>query len=139
MGCVSKGSECSRYQKRTINGHIDVAEVGDELAWTVPIFELTTREGYLFGRGKCSVAATLYVIKLLKELNIEIKGNLQIQTVIGEEAGTLPCIERGYTADFELVVDGSERQIHGQEGVITGWITIKSKKSFPRCCMQEDL
>lgn len=37
---------------------------------------------------------------------------------------------KGYTADFALVVDGNDRQIHGQGGVITGWITIKSKEVF---------
>ena len=134
---IKRGTKGTSYHSLIINGHIDVAEVGDELAWTVPIFKLTTRDGYLFGRGtsdmKGSVAATLYAIKLLKDLNIEIKGDLQIQSVIGEEAGeagTLSCIERGYTADFALVIDGSDRQIHGQGGVITGWITIKSIEVF---------
>lgn len=134
---IKRGTDGLHYQSLIINGHIDVAEVGDESEWTVPVFKLTKKDGYVFGRGtsdmKGAVAATLFAIKLLKELNIEIKGDLQIQSVIGEEAGeagTLSCIERGYTADFALVVDGSNRQIHGQGGVITGWITIKSKEVF---------
>ncbi|TQR14192.1 acetylornithine deacetylase [Psychrobacillus soli] len=134
---IKRGTDGLHYHSLIINGHIDVAEVGDQTAWTVPVFNLTKKDGYVYGRGtsdmKGAVAATLFAIKLLKELNIEIKGDLQIQSVIGEEAGeagTLSCIERGYTADFALVVDGSNRQIHGQGGVITGWITIKSKEVF---------
>ncbi|WP_445683457.1 acetylornithine deacetylase [Sporosarcina sp. FSL K6-6792] len=134
---VKKGTDGNLYNSLIINGHIDVAEVGDETEWTVPVFELTTKDGNAYGRGtsdmKAAVAATLLAVKLLNELGVELKGDLQIQTVIGEEAGeagTLSCMEKGYTADFALVVDGSDRQIHGQGGVITGWITIKSKEVF---------
>jgi len=134
---IKKGTEGSQYNSLIINGHIDVAEVGDESEWSVPPFELTTRDGYAYGRGtsdmKGAMASALFTVKLLNELNIELKGDLQIQSVIGEEAGeagTLSCMEKGYSADFALVVDGSDRQIHGQGGVITGWITIKSKEVF---------
>ncbi|KAA0948879.1 acetylornithine deacetylase [Sporosarcina sp. ANT_H38] len=134
---IKKGTDGFRYNSLIINGHIDIAEVGDESEWTVPVFELTTKDGFAYGRGtsdmKGAVAATLFAVKLLNELNIELKGDLQIQSVIGEEAGeagTLSCVEKGYSADFALVVDSSDRQIHGQGGVITGWITIKSKEVF---------
>ena len=134
---IKKGTDGNLYNSLIINGHIDVAEVGDETEWTVPVFELTNKDGNAYGRGtsdmKGAVAATLLAVKLLKELGVELKGDLQIQTVIGEEAGeagTLSCMEKGYTADFALVVDGSDRQIHGQGGVITGWITIKSKEVY---------
>ena len=134
---IKKGKDDLNYNSLIINGHIDVAEVGDESEWTVPVFQMTNKDGYVYGRGtsdmKGAVAATLFTVKLLKELDIELKGNLQIQSVIGEEAGeagTLSCIEKGYTADFAIVVDISDRQIHGQGGVITGWITVKSKEVF---------
>lgn len=134
---TKKGSDDQNFNSLIINGHIDVADVGDISEWTVPVFELTNKDGNVYGRGtsdmKGAIAATLFITKLLKELNINLKGSLQIQSVIGEEAGeagTLSCVEKGYTADFALVVDGSNRQIHGQGGVITGWITIKSKEVF---------
>jgi formylaminopyrimidine deformylase len=53
--------------------------------------------------------------------------------VIGEEvgeAGTWQCCERGYTADFAIVSDTSNLHIQGQGGVITGWVTVKSKQTF---------
>ena len=134
---IRKGTNGSRYNSLIINGHIDVAEVGDETEWTVPVFELTNKNGFAYGRGtsdmKGAIAATLLAVKLLRKLDVELKGDLQIQSVIGEEAGeagTLSCMEKGYSADFALVVDGSDRQIHGQGGVITGWITIKSKEVY---------
>ena len=134
---IRKGTNGSRYNSLIINGHIDVAEVGDETNWTVPVFDLTNKNGFAYGRGtsdmKGAIAATLLAVKLLRKLGVELKGDLQIQSVIGEEAGeagTLSCTEKGYTADFALVVDGSDRQIHGQGGVITGWITIKSKEVY---------
>lgn len=81
--------------------HLDIAEIGDETEWTVPVFELTNKDGHAYGRGtsdmKGAVTATLLAVKLVRELGVELKGDLQIQTVIGEEAGedgTLSCMEK---------------------------------------------
>ncbi len=41
----------------------------------------------------------------------------------------LQCCKRGYKADFAVVVDTSDLHIQGQGGVITGWITVKSKQT----------
>ena len=134
---VKKGTDSARYNSLIMNGHIDVAEVSDIAAWTVPPFELTKKDGFLYGRGtsdmKGALAAGLFAVKLLHDMDITLKGDLQIQSVIGEEAGeagTLSCTEKGYTADFALVIDGSDLHIQGQGGVITGWITVKSKEVF---------
>jgi acetylornithine deacetylase/succinyl-diaminopimelate desuccinylase family protein len=117
-----------------INGHIDVAEVGDDSTWSYPPFALTRgADGRLYGRGvadmKGGLAASLFAIQMLREHGIELKGDLIFQSVIGEEAGeagTLSAIERGYTADFAVVVDTSNLHLQGQGGVITGWITVES-------------
>ncbi len=134
---MKKGTQSDTYNSLIINGHIDVAEVGDTSGWSVPPFSLTEKGKHLYGRGvsdmKGAVACALFAAKLLHEEGIALKGDLQLQTVIGEEvgeAGTLSCIEKGYDADFALVVDGSNREIHGQGGVITGWVTVKSKQVY---------
>ena len=134
---IKKGTDSDTYNSLIVNGHIDVAEVGDESSWAVPPFSLTEKGKYLYGRGvsdmKGAVACALFATKLLHEEGIDLKGDLQLQTVIGEEvgeAGTLSCIEKGYNADFALVVDGSNREVHGQGGVITGWVTVKSKRCY---------
>ncbi|QRG65101.1 acetylornithine deacetylase [Brevibacillus choshinensis] len=128
------GTASEESKSLIINGHIDVAEVGDDTGWTYPPFTLTTGpDGRWYGRGvadmKGGLAASLFAIKMLREHGVELKGDLLFQSVIGEEAGeagTLVAIERGYSADYAVVVDTSNLHMQGQGGVITGWITIES-------------
>jgi acetylornithine deacetylase len=134
---VLKGKEPDRYKSLIINGHIDVAEVNENENWEVGPFTPVVRDGVIIGRGaadmKGGLAGALFAIKLLHEAGIKLPGDLMFQSVIGEEvgeAGTLECCKRGYNADFALVVDTSDLQIKGQGGVITGWITVKSKQTY---------
>lgn len=134
---VHRGTDSAHYRSLIINGHIDVAEVGDDHEWSVSPFRVTRQGERLLGRGvsdmKAGLAGALFAIQLLKEHGVEWKGDLTFQSVIGEEAGeagTQSCVERGYTADLALVVDTSELHIQGQGGVITGWIVIESPQTF---------
>ncbi|MGF6950574.1 acetylornithine deacetylase/succinyl-diaminopimelate desuccinylase family protein [Neobacillus sp. B4I6] len=131
------GESSDQYHSLIVNGHVDVAEVGDHSEWDQSPFSAYCKDSYIYGRGvadmKGGIAASLIAIKLLKDLGIPLKGDLQFQSVIGEEvgeAGTLACTEKGYTADYAVVVDTSDLHIQGQGGVITGWITIQSKETF---------
>ncbi|WP_035322683.1 acetylornithine deacetylase [Peribacillus kribbensis] len=133
---ILKGNASEQYNSLIINGHVDVAEVGDDKEWNKSPFNTYFKDQYIYGRGvadmKGGIAASLFAIKLLKELDITLQGDLQFQSVIGEEvgeAGTLDCTEKGYTADYAVVVDTSDLHIQGQGGVITGWITIQSKET----------
>ena len=45
-------------------------------------------------------------------------------------AGTKRACEIGPKGDLALVLDTSENQALGQGGVITGWITVKSKNTI---------
>lgn len=132
-----KGSSSTAYQSLIINGHVDVAEVEEGEKWETDPFTPFVKEGRLFGRGaadmKGGIACSLFAIKLLKEAGITLPGDLIFQSVIGEEvgeAGTLECCKRGYKADFAVVVDTSDLHIQGQGGVITGWVTVKSKQTY---------
>jgi acetylornithine deacetylase len=134
---VIKGSESESTQSLIINGHIDVAEVAKDEPWETAPFTPHIKKGRIYGRGaadmKGGLAGALFAIKLLKEAGIHLQGDLIFQSVIGEEvgeAGTLECCERGYKADFAVVVDTSELHIQGQGGVITGWITVKSPQTY---------
>ncbi|MDN3015368.1 acetylornithine deacetylase [Paenibacillus sp. BSR1-1] len=134
---ILHGESSNQFNSLIINGHVDVAEVGDDKEWNSSPFETITKDGYIYGRGvadmKGGIAASLMAIKLLKQLGIPLQGDLQFQSVIGEEvgeAGTLACMEKGYKADYAVVVDTSDLHIQGQGGVITGWITIQSKKTY---------
>ncbi|WP_028552702.1 acetylornithine deacetylase [Paenibacillus sp. UNC451MF] len=134
---VRKGQASGEYKSLIINGHIDVAEVNAGEAWENDPFEPFVKDGVLVGRGasdmKGGLAGALFAIQLLDEAGILLPGDLLFQSVIGEEvgeAGTLQCCNRGYSADFAVVVDTSDLHIQGQGGVITGWITVKSKQTF---------
>lgn len=134
---ILNGKDSEHFNSLIVNGHVDVAEVGEEKDWDASPFQATIKESSIYGRGvadmKGGIASALMAMTILKELGIELKGDLQFQSVIGEEvgeAGTLDCTERGYTADYAVVVDTSDLHIQGQGGVITGWITIQSKETF---------
>ncbi len=46
------------------------------------------------------------------------------------EAGTLQCCQKDIQLTLRFVADTSDLHIQGQGGVITGWITIKSSKTY---------
>ncbi len=133
-----KGNDSKNYKSLIVNGHIDVAEVEkQEEGWEKDPFTPHVKNGRLYGRGtadmKGGLAGALFAIKLLRESGIDLPGDLIFQSVIGEEvgeAGTLECCEKGYTADAAVVVDTSDLHIQGQGGVITGWVTVKSPKTY---------
>lgn len=132
-----KGTDSAVYKSLIINGHMDVAEVSADEKWDADPFMPIIKENAVVGRGaadmKGGLAGALFAIQLLHEAGIGLPGDLIFQSVIGEEvgeAGTLQCCKKSYSADFALVVDTSDLHIQGQGGVITGWITLKSDKTF---------
>lgn len=134
---VLKGLDSNTYNSLIINGHMDVAEVNKGEEWDVDPFTPVVKNGAVIGRGaadmKGGLAGSLFALQVLHEANISLPGDVIFQSVVGEEvgeAGTLQCCKRGYKADFALVVDTSDLHIQGQGGVITGWITVKSKQTF---------
>jgi acetylornithine deacetylase len=128
---VLKGSGGGR--SLILNGHIDVAEVRPGEPWTHPPFEPHVEGGKMYGRGafdmKGGVAAMLMAVAAVGEAGYRLRGDLTVESVVGEEAGeagTLRCIERGYRADFGVIPEPFGEIVVGQGGCITVWITIKS-------------
>jgi len=133
VAAIRPGTRRDAYRSLLLNGHIDVAEVGDAGGWSGDPFALRMDKGRAIGRGtadmKGGLAALLFAVKLLADEGVELKGDLRFQSVVGEEAGeagTLACLERGCEADFAVTADTSGLAIQGQGGVITGWITVQS-------------
>lgn len=132
-----RGTDPVQAASLLLNGHVDVAEVGPLDAWTVPPFSAVVRDGRLYGRGatdmKGPLAAALVAIETLRDLGVELRGDLLVQSVTGEEqgeAGTRTCVERGCRADFAIVAEPTGLAISGQGGVITGWIEIQSSETL---------
>ena len=116
-----------------LNGHIDVAEVKADEAWKYDPFEPHVENGRMYGRGafdmKGGMAAMMLAATSILDLGYRFKGDLILESVIGEEAGepgTRRCIDRGYKADFAIIPEPFGEIIVGQGGCITAWITIKS-------------
>jgi acetylornithine deacetylase len=116
-----------------LNGHMDVVEARQRESWQYDPFDPVVEEGFMFGRGasdmKSGLAAYLFVLEILKQSGIRLKGDVIVQSVIGEEAaepGTKAAAER-FRGDFAIVGEGTRsRQIVASVGTLTAKITIKS-------------
>jgi acetylornithine deacetylase len=94
----------------TLSGHIDVVDVTDS-EWEHKPWELTREDNEVFGRGsadmKGGIAAYILAAKILHDLNIELSGNLILQSTIEEEdggaGGVLSALERGYVPDAAII------------------------------------
>ena len=90
-------------------GHIDVVPtVGQgKYGW----WDGTVADGKLYGRGandmKGGIAAYLMAARCIRELGLELKGDLILETVVDEEFGgahgSLACRLRGYNADLAIL------------------------------------
>lgn len=74
------------------NGHMDVVPPGTLEDWKYPPLSATIKRNKLiYGRGttdmKSGTAAIVIALKILKKLNMELKGNLIVNTVADEETG----------------------------------------------------
>ncbi|NLO90282.1 MAG: acetylornithine deacetylase [Clostridia bacterium] len=135
---VMHGTHPQKHKSLVLNTHVDVAEVGDNSQWSFDPFKPFVKDGRLFGRGasdmKAALASYLLIMKLLKEKDISLGGDLIFHSVTGEEAGegiTFEAVQRGPKADFAIVGDISDFKLqYGQGGVITGWITVQSPKTY---------
>jgi acetylornithine deacetylase len=89
-------------------GHVDVVPVVGEgqFGW----WDGTIEDGKLYGRGsndmKGGIAAYLMAARCARELDLDLKGDLILETVVDEEFGgangTLACRLRGYNADLAV-------------------------------------
>lgn len=87
-----------------LDAHMDVVGVGDESRWTCAPFGGEIREGRIYGRGaedtKGHLAAQIIVYRVLKELGVELKGDLILSSTVDDEIGAWPgmgyLLEKGF-------------------------------------------
>ncbi len=102
----------------TLNGHMDVVPADPTAVWkhTNP-FSGVVEDKRIYGRGsvdmKAGLAIMMVLAKVLKESQIKLKGDLQLQFVVDEENGgngTLACITRGYRSDATIFLEPTSPQ-----------------------------
>ena len=70
--------------------HLDVVHEGS--GWTTPPYEADVREGKIYGRGtadnKGPAIASLYALKLVRELGVPLRRNVRLMLGTDEESGS---------------------------------------------------
>lgn len=101
------------------NGHMDVVPPGSEADWKFPpLSAAIKRRKFIYGRGaadmKGGIAAMAIALKLLKDLDIKLSGNLIFNAVADEETGgkfgTQWCLNnklKSIKCDFAIVGETS--------------------------------
>lgn len=99
-----------------LNGHTDVIPAGE--GWDVEPFSGAVIDGKIYGRGsadmKGGLAAMVMAVEAIKRVGVDLKGNVKITAVMGEEdrqLGTKALIEDGIEADYAIVGEPTELKI----------------------------
>lgn len=128
-------------KKLMLAAHIDTVEIGDESKWAFPPLCGIVKDGNILGRGACDdkygVAATLFLIKKMKELGIELTYDLLFTGYCDEEYGgsngaLAACLK--YPCDDYLNLDCKNFEIWNC-GVGGGELVfqVKSKDAVDNC------
>jgi acetylornithine deacetylase len=140
---IIHGDENEKYKSLILNAHCDVTPVDSIERWSRQPFSGEIRENILYGRGsyddKAGIAIILLVVNVLKNLNVKLKGNLMIESVVEDETtgnGSKILVENGYTADGVIICDGTwpERIIYGHLGHV--WIDVEITGEPVAACVE---
>jgi len=106
-----------------LNGHCDVVTVAeDELKkWKTDPWVATVKDGKIYGRGasdmKGGLTAMIWAAKAIIDTGTNLKGNLFVESVVGEESGegatigAKATVERGYKAPFAVIGEPTNCEI----------------------------
>lgn len=118
-----------------LNGHMDTVGAA---GMAIDPFAAQVSEGAIWGRGtsdcKGGITTALGAIGLLLEAGLKLRGSLVLQSVVDEEcsgsgAGTLACIDAGYTGDMAIFVDGKGQTVTlGCGGCLTADVTVEGRE-----------
>ncbi|SDY12529.1 ArgE/DapE family deacylase [Halopenitus persicus] len=97
----------------TLSGHVDVVNPNPVADWEYDPWAATVTDGRVYGRGaldmKGGIAAFIHAFEVLEELDVDLAGDLHLQTTIEEESGgtggVLSALERGYRPDAAIIAE----------------------------------
>ncbi|KRN98780.1 ArgE/DapE family deacylase [Companilactobacillus kimchiensis] len=94
-----------------VSGHMDVVEAGNPEDWNSDPFEMTERNGQLFGRGitdmKAGLAALVITMIELHNEGLPKQGTIRLIATMGEEVGeegSSYLLDEGYMEDVDGLV-----------------------------------
>ena len=97
-----------------LTGHVDVVPPGAAGHWRTDPFVATVQDGMLTGRGavdmKGGVACMLEAASVVRELGIDLAGDIVFATVVDEEIGgmgSLALVDRGWHADAAILPEST--------------------------------
>ena len=98
-----------------LSGHVDTVPRGSE-PWNHDPFGAKVEGNRLYGLGsndmKGGIAAILLAVEMLREAEIQLEGNLLLETIVDEEFGgvngTLAARVRGHNADAAILCEPSQ-------------------------------
>ncbi len=117
-----------------IVGHLDVvpARIGD--GWLSDPFEMTEKDGVLYGRGvsddKGAVVASMIAMNVVRDMGIPMEKRVRLIMGTNEETGSR-CLKhyvnREGSVDYGFTPDGEFPGVHGEKGMIAA--IYRSKKT----------
>jgi succinyl-diaminopimelate desuccinylase len=124
LGYVGRLSLTAGDADLGIWAHLDVVPEGEN--WVYAPFDALYQDGYVIGRGaadnKGPLIASLYLLRLIKELDIPFQKNLALYLGTNEEAGMADLIfynDSGYQLPkISLVPDCAFPLCHAEKGII---------------------
>lgn len=112
-----------------VNSHSDVVPAPEEM------FEARREDGVVYGRGACDakgqVVTLLLALQTIRDLGIRLKGDLQAQIVIEEEAGgngALSILRHGHRADAAVILEPTSLVVHpANRGAVWYRLSVSGK------------
>lgn len=94
-----------------LSGHMDVVDAGNQDNWSYPPFQLTEKDGKLYGRGTTDMKGGLMAVVVslieLKEQNELPHGTIRLLATAGEEKeqeGAKLLADKGYLDDVDSLI-----------------------------------
>ena len=120
-----------------LNAHMDTVAPGDRAAWTHDPLSGTVEGDRIYGRGSCDMKGGLvaYLIALdaLKDLGVELRGDVKVAATVGEEnggLGALSTVLRGHRADAALITEPTRLAlVPAQGGSLVFRLTIPGRSA----------